>query len=1192
MYLKRIELTGFKSFTTKTRISFEPGVSCIVGPNGSGKSNIADAVRWVMGENSARNIRGDKMEDVIFSGSNSRRPLGMAEVSIILDNSDNYLPLAFSEVSVTRRAIRNGASEYFINEAPCRLKDIRELFMDTGVGVDGLSLINQGRINELIAARPEERRCLVEEAAGIVKYRDRKREAARRLSETERHLERVGDIIYELSGRVEPLRQQSEKAKQYLSCKEEADRLEIGISVKVLSEADEKISAIDQQLQSQEESMLAEDSQRMALAAEMEQLHLALSAMDEAVAADNDAFHQLQTRRERAEGERKLALSQRENNESMRERLTRELRQSEEMLALRKKDAEDLAAHVSRTEAELTEQQNFVQSGAGGGEELQERAATLGEQWNELNRRAADLAAKKSAAEANQTFKQELITRSQESLRKLQEEAEEIEQQRADASRELRRLDDLCAEIAQESKGAAQASNENEAKMRALSEETQNLAADEAECRFRCHSLETRVSMLTEMAASYEGFFPGVKGLMAAKKQGKAPQGVIGIMAELMEVPAAYQAAVETYLGANIQNIVTEDADAAKAAVDYLKTQRLGRATFLPLDILKVRAAEDFSRVLSRPGVCGRASELVQIEARLRPALDFLLNHVLIVETMDVALAVAKELRYRFSIVTMDGDMVNPGASISGGSKNSKNGSLLSQKYKLDEARQDLETAQKELAIHSEKLAQNRKRAAKATLAQEQLREALRELSRRLQEAEREKEQYRYRGDTLEERAAAIVKERRHAQDELAAQEEEYAEAEREADGLATEEKMLQSKIDGLQVDLAAVEEEVAVSREAMTKKRVALAATEQKLRGQRISLENLHEAINDLTWEAEEKAADLADAEKEGAACREVITTQEALLREMGLKIHDAEEKLEHARHGMAAESARLMELEKAEKELSHKREKRQDEMHQLQLRRERWQADFENEALKLAEKFALDLPQAKAKIGEMPARTVMITQLNQLKREIAALGNVNLDAIAEYQEVSERYTFLTTQREDLLAAKAKLNTVIKEMDAIMISRFRDAFTRLSQAFDASFHRLFAGGRAALLLSDPENLLETGVEISVHLPGKKVNNYNLLSGGEKSLIGIALMFAMLTVRPTPFCVMDEVDAALDEANIDRFTAYLQDKAEMSQFIMISHRQTTMEAANVLWGITMEEEGVSKVISVRLTESDAAVEAS
>lgn len=1182
MYLKRIELLGFKSFTNKTAISFEPGISCIVGPNGSGKSNIADALRWVLGEQNARSIRGGKLEDVIFSGTEKRRALGMAEVSIILDNSDGYLPFPLAEISVTRRTVRGGGSEYLINNQPCRLKDIHDLFLDTGIGVEGLSLINQNRITELINARPDERRTLVEDAAGIIKYRERKREAVRKLTETEQHLETIGAVIGELSGRIEPLAAQAETARAYLDLKERADQTEIGISVSVLSEAEDKIAALDESLATANQRLLVEESDKLNLAAEIEELRLMISERDESVAQSSREFYRLQTEREKAEGELKLLRSRKTNADENAERLSRELAALESSISAKKEEIAALTVHVERTASEIAAAEESILHGEGGESDIRSQLGLLNERLAELRQGLNEATAAETALLGRLDFKRQLGGRNQETVARLDAERAALNSDAAAAANAEQELESRERELKAESQRLMAEANESEMQARELNSRMQDAAAEEASCRYQVTAARTRVTMLEEMAAGYEGFFPGVKGLMSARREGKAPQGIIGVISELIEVAEPYRVAVETYLGANIQNVVTESGAAAKAAVAYLKEHDLGRATFLPLDLLQVREPADISAALAIKGVYGLLADQVECEKKIRPAVKFLLNGAVLAENMTVALAAAKALRYRLSVVTLDGDMVNPGASISGGSRNQKNGGFLDKKVRLTEAKEQLARLEKSLAKQEAALRDLRAEISAKNERHAAAREQLRELNRQLSETNQGGQQLIFAKEAREKRLAALETEQAALQSESLGIAGELQSLEHEYQLAAAEKAELDTEINSVAGQVEQLQQQMSGQLDQLTRRKVSLASARQKYHGQNLTLTRFNDDLNNLAWEAEDKNADREAALTEAAAYASQIAAAEEALTGAGKALRDAGEELEQLRHGLAAETGRLMELEREEAERAKRREELQNESHSLALRRERWQADFENEAMKLAERFAMDLQAARERAGEIGSRSAMTSRLNQLKREIAALGEVNVAAIAEYAEVSERYHFLTTQRDDMLNARHKLDQVIAEMDKIMASRFEAAYAQLSVAFNHSFARLFGGGSAALYLTEPTDLLETGVEIRVNPPGKKVTNYNLLSGGEKALIGIALMFAMLEVRPTPFCVMDEVDAALDEANISRFTDYLAAKSSGSQFVMITHRQTTMESAAVLWGVAMEEEGVSKVVSVRL----------
>ena len=1184
MYLKRMELQGFKSFSSKTKIDLEPGISCIVGPNGSGKSNIADALRWVLGEQNARSIRGGKLEDVIFSGTEKRRPLSMAEVTIILDNGDGHLDLPTSEVSVTRRAIRGGGSEYLINDKSCRLKDIHDLFVDTGVSVDGLSIINQGRVNELINARPDERRVLVEEAAGIIKYRDRKREAVRRLSETERHLETIGAVISELSERIEPLSQQAEKARKYLDLKNEADNLEIGISVKVLTESKDKIDSLDSKLEDNRRLLLETESNRLNISAEAEKLRLSINELDETVKEASRDFYEMQTAREKAEGELALNRSEKDNNDAELARLDKELYALEQEINGKKLEIEALSQHISRTEQEIAEQEQDILSGQGGEDDIRAKAALINENLEQLRRKLNDAVADKTALSGQLDFKEQLIAKDNAELTDCGESLDRLSDETDTDTGKIEELRNRKQKLQEAVKKHSATVNEQQDILRSLNKKLEDAAVEEADLRYKVSSARTRVAMLEEMAAAYEGFFPGVKGLMTAKRKGDAPDGIIGVISELMDVPEKYRVAIETYMGANLQNVVTSNADTAKAAVTYLKKHELGRATFLPLDILKVRPAADISAAASVPGVKGLASTLVDCDGKVRKAVDFLLNNVVIADNMDSAANAAKALKYRNSIVTLDGDVVNPGASISGGSRNKKSPDLLGKKSKLQAAKKELEQTETELAKFQQANSGIRDELNRCSDAAEAARSALQEASRESVGVEQELSRLSFEEEHRVKQQELLLKQQENLRQNIASLEDDLASLRDEYAAAVSAAEEIEKKASQFNDELEELQEKISGQQDQLTQRKVKLASSRQKLHGQQISLERLNEELTNLSWEAEEKDADRKEVGKKGQELTEIISQREQSLLKMVSTLHGSGQNLESLRQGLSEYGIQLTTLEKQEKELTRQRENYQNEVHQLELRRERWLADFDNEAAKLVERFQLELEQARALVGDLGSRTAMGTRLNQLRREINALGDVNVSAIDEYAEVSQRYGFLTDQRQDMLSARAKLDTVIAEMDRIMSGRFKDAYAQLSAAFDKSFNRLFGGGGASLILSQPDDILETGVEIQVSPPGKKVTNYNLLSGGEKSLVGIALMFAMLAVRPTPFCVMDEVDAALDEANIGRFTGYLREKAANGQFVMITHRQSTMEAASALWGVTMEEEGVSSILSVKLDQ--------
>lgn len=1187
MYLKQIDLVGFKSFTERTKIALEPGVSCIVGPNGSGKSNISDALRWVLGEQSSRSLRGGKMEDVIFAGSKKRKALGMAEVSITLDNSDGHINLPFTDIVVTRRTFRSGQSEYLINNKQCRLKDITTMFLDTGIGVDGLSIIGQGQINTLISARPDELRSFVEEAAGIIKYRNRKRESLRKLIETQDHLDRLWDIISELDSRLEPLRLQSEKAKSYLDLTAEGDNLEIGLSLRILSEAGDRLDKLNSQFEEANRSAIEKETQRLTLEAQSEELRQFLNSLDSEVAALQESFFQAQNEREKSNSQIKLFMAQKENYEKELERLKADLAELDVNETSLRKEEESLTGQAEILRCEIAAKEQKLLEDEGDEETRRQAALLLEEKLAGLKDRAFELANELAEYRNRLRYLQQILDNNQGASARLEKQKSQFDQSLED----LRGKEGSAAEALEEHKSALQEARRELSVFQAQQEESQKniqaLAEAETACRYQAQALRTRITMLEEMSQSGEGYFPGVRSILQGLKN-KEPElnGVIDVMARLIDVPEAYIAAIETYLGASIQNIVTRDEKSAKSAVKYLKDTQGGRATFLPLDIIRVREKGDFSKVLNEKGIIGRASQLVECPDRIRPAVDFLLNNLLVAENMEAASKAAKALNYRFSVVTLEGDMLNPGASITGGSRKHKGNDLLSKKLQIKNGKEELVILETRLAKAEKALTEARE---EARLAEEKSAVAsglLMAQSEEIHALDSQLQQLLLEKEMTAKQIAGVTREIL----DLQIQDNETLNLIEELNGDLSEKEAGYAEVNA---QVAEIHQELALrnnnldeDREDIVRYKVELARSQQSLIALEENIAKAGQSKEDMLWEKEEKTADIELAEKKSAKLSGELAQEEQRFSALGRAVIEGEEKLNGKRHGFTVESERLQELEKTARAIFKEAEEFKAKAHEIEVKVARLEAEWQNEEQKLEEKFQMSFEEAKTAWEDNGmSKTAMSSRLNQLKREVNALGSVNVGAIEEYGQVSERYQFLNGQCLDLKDAKASLEKVIAEMDTIMSSRFKEAYHRFSEEFNIAFARLFNGGEAALSLTDPANILETGVELVVQLPGKKVSNYNLLSGGEKALCGIALMFAILAVRPTPFCVMDEVDAALDEANIGRFGEYLRELSGDTQFVMISHRQGTMEIASSLWGVTMEEEGISKLISVKLNKS-------
>ncbi len=1181
MYLKSIELAGFKSFTDRTIIKLEDGISCIVGPNGSGKSNIADAVRWVLGEQSARILRGHKMEDVIFAGSDKRKPLGMAEVILHIDNSDGSLPVEFSEVDVCRRAYRDGDSEYLLNGRQCRLSDIREMFMDSGISNNSLALIGQGRIQEVVNMKPEERRLLLEDAAGIVKYRTRKQTAQRKLADTEQNLTRIWDIISELSARLAPLAEQSSRAETFLQLKTSADQQEINLLLQEMLENRQLLRQNSQALQEKRDKAAVVETGRLEAEAALAEARLNYDRAEEQIAMARQQLFDLKTSREQAEAQ----------------------------AALWQEKAAAAEANISRLQAELS---SLLQQDSGfvaEVERLQQRQTAAGQELQaaeaEIGEREAAFAAKREAVadlQAEQEIAQQDILANTEQLANLNNELTFLQKTLAEAEQGLTAADQNMAALRQEEQaGAAKAEvmqqelaalqQRREANKTALQELAGRLNRQEAELvqaneanvsvRMQLNSEESRLKILSEMAENKSGFYPGVRSILRAKEQGKLPtDGVLGVLLDLIESDVRYSQALEAAVGAGLQNLVVRDDQAARACVAYLKQEKLGRATFLPLASLRWRPNGEIEQALGRPGVIGRCSQVINCAEPVRPAVEFLFANTLLVENLEVA----RQHRQQFKIVTLAGDIISPGGSITGGSRQKNSGDLLQKKNQLAQLQHSVQKLRQQGEAGRQRLVELEQQRADLDAERAELAAADREL------------ELQYLGK---------VKDITHLRDNLADKQEQLAQMERDQAAAQQEQARLQRRRQELAADLAdwdagsqraneqleqlrqrwqVENEELEVQRQALEQSRLQALEKRQAYQSLDNEVQRLTAEKGSLFEQKEQKEQAAAQYQQQLAEQRQAWQDKLAEAQSLAGQIAEAEEQLAQATDENGLLKQQIEAGERQTAALSRDGGVLQQEIHQLEVKEARLQTEDAAGVQKLAEGFELTFEQALPQLDESMSRPQLVQNLKLLKKQLAALGNVNLDAIEEYRQVRERYEFLSAQREDLLEAHNSLLNVIKEMEEIMTQRFRATFEQVNLNFGQTFVQLFGGGSAALFLTEPDDLLTSGVDLLVQPPGKKLINYNLLSGGEKSLIGVALVLAIFQVKPSPFCILDEVDAALDEANVDRFAEYIKMFKLKTQFIVVTHRQGTMEAADRLWGVTMEKDGVSKMVSVRLTD--------
>ncbi|RID87203.1 chromosome segregation protein SMC [Peribacillus asahii] len=1182
MFLKRLDVVGFKSFAEKISMDFVPGVTAVVGPNGSGKSNITDAIRWVLGEQSAKSLRGAKMEDIIFSGSDSRKPLNFAEVSLTLDNVTNSLPIDFHEVSITRRVYRSGDSEFLINNQPCRLKDIIDLFMDSGLGREAFSIISQGKVEEILSSKAEERRVIFEEAAGVLKYKTRKKKAEQKLAETQENLNRVQDILYELEGQVEPLKIQSSLAKEFLAKKEELEQIEVSLTVYEIEELHRKWEKLSHEL---EEHTLRKEQ----MASELHQKEAALQELRQKTASLDATMNDLQAilltsseDLEKLEGRKEVLKERKKNATQNKVQLEKSIEEAKTFIARLEVDKEAQVILVRELENEVKNLQS----------RLQEKQQTLGSFQTNIE----------ATIELHKSDYIEWLNKQATAKNEKQYLAQQLEQH----AYKNERLDNDNAKYLTERTSIVKQKQQHEAELHEMALELEKHVAryrnqekqlEETKDRYQkqetklykayqfLQQAKARKELLEEMEEEYAGFFQGVKEILKAKA---SLQGIEGAVAELITVPKSYQTAIEIALGAAMQHVVVREEEHARQAISFLKKNGYGRATFLPLSVIKGREVPQSQLKLlqNHPAFIGTAAQLIDYEVKYAEIVTNLLGTVVITRDLKGANELAKLVGHRYRFVTLDGDVVNPGGSMTGGALKQKSSSLLSRKAELEELKNklvDMEAKTNQL--------EREVRELKAEITQQE--ERLSEM-KQSGESLREKEQLlksKFREIELQEKN---INDRLHLYDldktQLIEEEQQRTARLEELENIIVSCAEELSRLDETIAQLTERKETQQSSKEILLEEmgelKVTLASKREQLRNQKENMARLEEdwlMTQTKLAEYEDDWSLLTNEMSDSSSGEERL--EDAAKEQFALK-NETIEKISVTRQEKESLQTKLEDMELDLKEQNRQYKGIAESVKDEEVKLNRLDVELENRLSKLREEYLLSYEAAKEKYPlTLPVEEAK-KHVKLIKLAIDELGNVNLGAIDEYERVSERYEFLLNQKDDLQQAKDTLLQVIHEMDEEMTRRFSETFYAIRDQFGQVFKALFGGGRAELKLTDSLNLLETGVEIVAQPPGKKLQNLSLLSGGERALTAIALLFSILKVRPVPFCVLDEVEAALDEANITRFSQFLRKFSEETQFIVITHRKGTMEGADVLYGITMQESGVSRLVSVRIEETE------
>lgn len=1181
MILKALEMQGFKSFPDKTVLEFNKGITAVVGPNGSGKSNISDAVRWVLGEQSTKTLRGSKMEDVIFSGTDVRKAKGFAEVTLRLDNTDRSLNKDSDEVSVTRRYYRSGDSEYLVNGESARLRDVNELFMDTGLGRDGYSIVGQGKIADMVSPKASDRRDMLEEAAGISHFRYRRGDAIKRLAQAEENLVRLRDILSELESRVGPLKAQSEKAQKFIVLAGERKNLEIGIWLNTIDKTGEKMRDQEHKIE------IAEASHKEA----QDELSKIGEMIDKAADGTRDINIKLEEIRNSASGfEEKLSdidsqikvaeNSILHNNETI-ERINRDKAAENEteqnidaaVSAAREciQKAEEQIADATRQMDELSKQEETYRLSSS---EFSDRAAALSGEISALSVRLADCRVTAETANSSIEEIRSRISAIDESMGTRKDDYDALLKRKADAEAELKEIQDEIVSVKNAIDGYTLRFENRGKKADGV-----KLAIDEKQREL--HKGQDRVRLLEDLEKNMEGYFGAVKAVMKESGRG-ALRGIYGPVSQLITVKDKYSAAIETALGAAVQNIVVDNETDAKRAMGFLKEHRAGRATFLPITAIK-------GRVLSEQGLDDQygfvsiASDLVSYDNKYSEIIRWLLGRTAVAEDIDSAIAIAKKYSYRFRIVTLDGQVINAGGSMTGGSR-VQNAGILSRGNEIERLKGSLASMQKELdgMLSDYKLLSEDASAAKA-----ELEGAEGDLLRAKEENIRREGELKLASDKLASVSSGVK--------ELL---EEKETLEKRIESVSSGAEEARSQIDELKETLENKEKElesITGDSKTLQKNREEVASKAAEIRLRIVSLQKDVEANTDeITRLKNRKTGHLDRLSELDGEIREIEEKNDEL-RALTERL-SADEKALKANHGDAQNQINELisqrdELEKQANDLrlherakSEERERLSGDIARLEERKIAMRNEYDNLTSKLYDEYQLTRREAAALEIEIDDYSLAAKRLAELKSQIRALGSVNVSAIEEYKEVSERYEFLSGQISDVETSRAELNKMIDDLTGKMAEQFREQFNRINSCFGQTFIELFGGGKAELRLEDERDVLGSDIEIKVQPPGKNVQNINLLSGGEKGLSAIALLFAILKVTPAPFCIFDEVEAALDDVNVSRYAQYVRRMTKNTQFILITHRRGTMEEADVLYGVTMQEKGVSKLLELKTAE--------
>ena len=1185
MYLKSIEINGFKSFANKIVFEFPQGITGIVGPNGSGKSNIGDAVRWVLGEQSARQLRGSKMEDVIFSGTQSRRPMGFAYVAITFENANRIIPLDYEEVTVARRVYRSGESEYLINGSSCRRRDIVELFYDTGIGKEGYSIIGQGQVEKILSGKIEDSRELFDEAAGIAKYKKNRTVTEKSLEQERQNLERVTDILAELEKQVGPLEKQSAKAKEYLKLRDEEKDIDIHLFLYDYERLQKEQEETERQYRIVSGDLEETRKTYEKIKEKNGKLQEQTQAVTESLEKKESEKEELRRKKEAKDNEILLLSHKAESNTLLMTHYEELEKQSEEERTAKAEEVEVLKHEIAQKQQDSKEGQKKL-------EVLEDTILA--------KRKEQEFCEKKISGENDRLFS--IMNSSSDTKEKLSRYAtmeEQLEIRNAEYNSryisfnsELKEYNEAAEDLLKQQAEARKAFEKQEALYQELNEKKAHLQEKEQKYQEEMANLnqeylriKSRYETLVNITERYDGYNQSIRRIMEQKN---ANPGIIGVVADILTLPEKYETAIEIALGGALQNIVTEDNETAKKMINFLKKNRFGRATFLPLTNIRRRNSAISPSVLQEEGVIGVANTLVQVEERFQALVDSLLGRTVVVDTIDHALALSRKNNFSLRLVTLDGELLNPGGAITGGAFR-HSGNLLGRKREIEECKDSLRKAKATWEQRKEALAQLKERQQKLAQERQQRKEKLDAASLLLHDLNNQIPDMDVKKNELKERITSLKEEHQLLKeqiDEIRSQKEALLKEQKDNEQIHEQNHTV---LDTLKEQLSRIKAEVSSLESEKNEQRLALSKIRQELDYLQSNQKRIEKEIEGIQSSLEENKKETKRLTEENISYEKEQKMLKATLEELTIQIQDISGKLEELKQQRSTAMKKQNQIFQELEDENGKLLLLEKEASKLSSKQERMKEDFESKIDYMWESYELTYNQALT-LKHYEVRTEEAAEQRrkkkELQRQIKGLGNININAIEEYKEVGERYEFLRGQYDDIKEAEAKLLTMIDELNTAMKEQFTKEFSNIQQMFTAVFQDLFEGGTASLELMDTENILECGIRIIAQPPGKKLQNIMLLSGGERALTAIALLFAIQNLKPSPFCLLDEIEAALDDANILRFSKYLKKLSKDTQFIVITHRRGTMNAADALYGITMQEKGISTLISVDLIDKD------